>query len=202
MRNKIYSERHRRLHTFFKNVIKNSFLDEFVNGHATRNAAETDALTGLYNQFGINSYLKELHPQAGMDYAIVLLSVDNYDDIKKEFGPKAADKALVSIASILSTHLRETDLVGRYGEQEFILILSNITLENANSISYRLVNLIQEKAVKMKSHSVMLQTSCGVSVSEQDSFSSKILQQADQALFIAKSNRGGKQVCDQRAIVS
>ncbi len=54
----------------------------------------------------------------------------------------------------------------------------------------------------MKSHSVMLQTSCGVSVSEQDSFSSKILQQADQALFIAKSNRGGKQVCDQRAIVS
>ena len=116
MRNKIYSERRRRLHTFFKNVIKNSFLDEFVNGHATRNAAETDALTGLYNQFGINSYLKELHPQAGMDYAIVLLSVDNYDDIKKEFGPKAADKALVSIASILSTHLRETDLVGRYGE--------------------------------------------------------------------------------------
>ena len=189
MRNKIYSERRRKLHTFFKNVIKNSFINGWINNNQTMaDDTITDPLTGLYNQFGINSYLKELHPQIGISYAIVLLNVDNYKDIQAQYGIKAAEVALISTASIISDNLRETDLIGRYGEHEFILILSNITLEYANSVARRIAENVQSKLLKVKTQSILIQASCGISVSEQDAYSDAILQQADQALFAAKSN--------------
>ena len=146
MRNKIYSEKRRKLHTFFKNVIKKSFINKWINNSQTMaDDTITDPLTGLYNQFGINSYLKELHPQIGISYAIVLLNVDNYKDIQAQYGIKAAEVALISTASIISDNLRETDLIGRYGEHEFILILSNITLEYANSVARRIAENVQSK---------------------------------------------------------
>lgn len=167
MRNKIYSERRRKLHTFFKNVIKNSFINGWINNNQTMaDDTITDPLTGLYNQFGINSYLKELHPQIGISYAIVLLNVDNYKDIQAQYGIKAAEVALISTASIISDNLRETDLIGRYGEHEFILILSNITLEYANSVARRIAENVQSKLLKVKTQSILLQASCGISVSE------------------------------------
>ena len=199
MRNKIYSERRRKLHTFFKNVIKNSFVSEWINNSQNTEITVTDPLTGLYNQFGINSYLKELHPQVGINYAIVLLNVDNYKEIQSTFGIKSAEKALISTATILSNNLRETDLVGRYGEHEFILILSDISLEQANKVAHRVAERIQEKALNVKTQSVLLQASCGVSVSKEDALSDKILQQADQALFAAKSD-GYNQIRDHSAI--
>ena len=202
MRNKIYSERRRKLHTFFKNVIKNSFINGWINNNQTMaDDTITDPLTGLYNQFGINSYLKELHPQIGISYAIVLLNVDNYKDIHAQYGIKAAEVALISTASIISDNLRETDLIGRYGEHEFILILSNITLEYANSVARRIAENVQSKLLKVKTQSILLQASCGISVSEQDAYSDAILQQADQALFAAKSN-GFNQIRDHSTIAS
>ena len=202
MRNKIYSERRRKLHTFFKNVIKKSFINEWINNSQTMaDDTITDPLTGLYNQFGINSYLKELHPQIGISYAIVLLNVDNYKDIQAQYGIKAAEVALISTASIISDNLRETDLIGRYGEHEFILILSNITLEYANSVARRIAENVQSKLLKVKTQSILLQASCGISVSEQDAYSDAILQQADQALFAAKSN-GINQIRDHSTIAS
>ena len=202
MRNKIYSEKRRKLHTFFKNVIKKSFINKWINNSQTMaDDTITDPLTGLYNQFGINSYLKELHPQIGISYAIVLLNVDNYKDIQAQYGIKAAEVALISTASIISDNLRETDLIGRYGEHEFILILSNITLEYANSVARRIAENVQSKLLKVKTQSILLQASCGISVSEQDAYSDAILQQADQALFAAKSN-GINQIRDHSTIAS
>ena len=198
MRNKIYSESHRKLYTFIKNVINNSFVKKWINkNQAVVDDAITDPLTGLYNQFGINSYLKELHPQIGINYAIVLLNVDNYKDIHAQYGIKAAEAALVSTADIISNNLRETDLVGRYGEHEFIVILSNIKLEYAHSVARRIAKNVQGKSLKVKTQSILLQASCGISVSEQDTYSDAILQQADQALFAAKSN-GFNQIRDHR----
>lgn len=197
MRNKIYSDRRRKLHTFLKNVVQNSFLNRWINNGQTEDNTVTDSLTGLYNQFGINSYLKELHPQIGISYAIVLLNVDNYKDIQAQYGIKAAEAALISTASIISNNLRETDLIGRYSEHEFILILSDITLEYANSVARRIAANVQGKSLKVKTQSILLQASCGISVSEKDAYSDAILQQADQALFAAKS-KGFNQIRNHR----
>jgi len=189
MRNKIYSDRRRRIHTLVNHVLKNSFIAKLIYRNQIRDELETDRLTGIYNHYAINTYLKELHHQSESPFGIILLSVDNFNEIKENINLKTANKALISIADELTQNIRETDLVGRYSESEFILILSNVTQEQATLIADRLVKVINNNALITNYRTIALKVSCGVSVSEPDTLSNAVLQQADQALYTAKVNR-------------
>lgn len=187
MRTTIYSEKRRCLHSFLRHIIKNKLAYSWVIKRPNIDSGTIDLLTGIYNRFGINLYLKELHPQVGVDYAIILLNLDNFKKIQHEFGLNYADTALTKVATLLCKHVRDTDIVGRYGEHEFIIILSNTNLEKAKRITQRLAKLIQAKAIILKTQSILLQASCGVSSSVPQALSNQVLEQADQALYIAKS---------------
>ena len=116
------------------------------------------------------------------------MSVDNFNEIKTNHRLKTANKALVSIANELSLNIRETDLIGRYSESEFILILNDVTLEQALHISKRLSSLINAQSLKINNKTISLKVSCGVAVSETDTMSNAVLQQADQALYMARTS--------------
>ena len=189
MRNKIYSEKRRKIHSLFNQVLKHSFIAKLIHKNQLINNLEIDPYTGIYNQFAINTYLKELHPQSESNFGIVLLSVDNLCEIKNKYNIKIAHKALAAIAQELLQNIRETDLVGRYSESEFILILSDVNQDQAHHIADRLSLLINNYDLKINSKIISLQTSYGVSVSKQDTMSNTVLQQADKALYIAKINR-------------
>lgn len=189
MRNKTYSEKRRKIHSLFNQVLKHSFIAKLIHKNQLINNLEIDPYTGIYNQFAINTYLKELHPQSESNFGIVLLSVDNLCEIKNKYNIKIAHKALAAIAQELLQNIRETDLVGRYSESEFILILSDVNQDQAHHIADRLSLLINNYDLKINSKIISLQTSYGVSVSKQDTMSNTVLQQADQALYIAKINR-------------
>ena len=199
MRKVIYSERRRRIHAFFKNLYKRSLIYQWLKKSQNIDAANIDPLTGLYSQFGMNTFLKELHPNAHLNYAIILLNIDNFEKIQHNFGIQAADRALVKVSRVLTNNVRDTDLIGRYGEHEFILILSEIKLDEANEVAQRCLNLIQNNPIQFNALSIPLQASCGVSASKVDVVSDKILQYADRALFLAKTS-GFNQLRDERAI--
>lgn len=201
MRKVIYSERRRRIHAFFKSLYKKSMFFQWAKKSHTHNASNVDPLTGLYNAFGMNTFLKELHPQAGLNYAIILLNIDNFEQIQHNFGTKLAERSLIKTARILTDNVRDTDLIGRYGEHEFILILSEINLDKANDVAQRCLEVIQNNPIRANGLSITLQASCGVSASKEDVVSDKILQYADRALFLAKTS-GFNQLRDERAIFS
>lgn len=198
MERKIYSEQYRKLHVFFRNIFRKSNIFQWFFKKPI-NTLETDPLTGIYNQFGINSYLKELSPTTSLKYAIVLLNIDNYIEIQNYHGIKTAELVLQKTAELLSKNIRQTDLVGKYGENEFIMILSNIDLDHANDVAQRCLDLIQKMSIQLDSQRIEINASCGVSVSEKNLMSDNVLQYADRALFLAKSS-GLNQVLDQRAV--
>mgnify|MGYP003413863623 FL=1 len=200
MRKIIYSERRRKIHVFFRNIFKKIGLYPWFNPQKM-NALEIDPLTGIYNQFGINTYLTALRPCPKQNYAIVLLNLDNFTEIQHSLGLKAAEKALVKTARLLTQNIRDTDLVGKYGEHEFILILCNIELDDANDVARRCLNVIQNTPVRYNAQKIALDVSCGVSVSDENTVSDKILQYADRALYLAKAS-GSNQLRDQRAVFS
>ena len=187
MRTIIYSEKQRRLHIFLRNMVQSKSVYLWNIKRPKTDSAVLDSLTGIYNRFGINLYLQELHPQVGIDYAIILLNLDNFKKIQHEFGLNYADTALIQVATILCKNLRDTDIVGRYGQHEFVIILSNTNLEKAKRVTQRLAKLIQAKAITLKTQSILLQASCGVSSSAPQALSNQVLEQADQALCMAKS---------------
>ena len=77
-------------------------------------------------------------------------------------------------SSIISNNIRDTDLVGKYGEHEFILILCDIELDNANQVAKRCLDLIQHSPLHIDSIPIELHASCGVSVSEHNLISDKV----------------------------
>ncbi|WP_010112302.1 GGDEF domain-containing protein [Acinetobacter sp. P8-3-8] len=188
MRNKVYSNRRRKIHSLFNQVLKTSFISKLMGKNKLDNDLEIDPVTGIYNQFAMNHYLKELHPQSESNFGIILLSLDNFNQIKEKYNQKIANKALISTAQQLTHHLRDTDLVGRYSESEFIVILGDVTQDQATRIAGRLTTLVNKKALKANRQNVALKASFGVSVSEKNSISDKVLQQADQALYLVKSS--------------
>lgn len=198
MRKKIYSERRRKVHVFVRNIIKKMPRYSWLNSKKI-STLEIDPLTSIYNQFGINFYLKELRPRPEQNYAIMLLNLDNFKNIQYSFGLKAAEKALVKTARLLTQNIRDTDLVGRYGEHEFILILCDIELDDANDVAQRCLNVIQNTPIRFNAQNIVLNASCGVSTSDHDLVSDKVLQYADRALFLAKAS-GVNQLRDQRAV--
>lgn len=188
MRNKIYSERRRKIHSLYNQVVKNSFVTKLIRNNQVNNDLEIDPLTGIYNQFAINNYLQELHPQLETSFGIILLSISNFKQIKQEYSPDVANKALGHIAQLLSSNIRETDLIGRYSESEFILILGDVNQEQALGVADRLIRLIQKNHFRAQYQLVPVTASCGVSVSKHDTMSTDVLQQADQALYQSKHN--------------
>lgn len=198
MKRKIYSDRHRKFHVFFRNIFQKLNIFHWIL-KKQNTPLEIDPLTGIYNQFGINFYLKELTPHPSQSYSIVLLNIDNYIKIQNYHGLKAAELILQKTAELLSANIRQTDLVGKYGENEFIIILSNISLDDASEVAKRCSDLIQNLSVQLNSELIEIKVSCGVSVSEKDLVSDNVLQYADRALFLAKTS-GSNQVRDQRAI--
>ncbi|WP_089606087.1 GGDEF domain-containing protein [Acinetobacter piscicola] len=188
MRNKVYSNRRRRIHSLFNQVLKTSFISKLMGKNQPDNHLEIDSVTGIYNQFAINNYLKELSPQPESNFGIILLSLDNFKQVKEKYNQKTANKALIATAQQLTHHIRDTDLVGRYSESEFIIILGDVTQNQAIGIADRLTNVVNKNVLKANRKNVALKASCGVSVSEKDSISDEVLQQADQALYLAKTN--------------
>ena len=86
MRNKIYSERRRKIYRLLNQVLKNSLFTKLIQKDQKYQNLEIDTLTGVYNQFAINQFLKELHPQELTQYGIILLNIDNFskgDDFKR-----------------------------------------------------------------------------------------------------------------------
>lgn len=189
MRNKLYSDRRRKLHTFFNRVLKNSFIAKLIHKNQVSEDINIDPLTGIYSQFAINTYLNELHPQSESNFGIILMNIDNLDSIKESFSLKTAHKALASIAQALLGNIRETDLVGRYSDSEFILILSDVNKDQATHIAARLTQLINNAPLMIGGEKVPLQSSCGVSVSVHNTTGNTVLEQADQDLYFAKTHR-------------
>ncbi len=188
MRNKIYSERRRKVYSLFNQILKSSFIAKIMHKNQMSDNPEIDPQTGIYNQFAINSYLKELHPQTESNFGIILLSIDNLVEIKEKFRPKITNKALASIAQELLQNIRDTDLLGRYSESEFILILSDVNLEQANHIAERLESLIHANPLKIMGKTINIQVSHGASISQHDTKSDAVLEQADYALHSARIN--------------
>lgn len=81
-------------------------------------------------------------------FSIFMLSITNYNNVKKTYGPKAADKLLKTVAKTLDKDLRENDLVARYNESMFTVYLSNTDAKTANAVVGRLSKKISIQHVK------------------------------------------------------
>lgn len=154
-------------------------------------AATHDCLTKLLNRAEILAGLKRELARSqrdGQAVAVILADVDHFKQVNDSLGHAAGDEVLEVVARRLKSHLRPYDLVGRYGGEEFLIVLPACNLAPATQRAEQLRQSVSGSSILTMFGSVPLTLSMGVTVSnsEADFTVQQLLQQADEALYYAK----------------
>jgi len=159
--------------------------------------ALTDKLTRIANRQAIDLHLQQLFKEQQrhqVPFSVILFDLDNFKQINDTHGHIAGDAVLQNIADIVTTELRDCDVVGRWGGEEFLVLLKHCQLDDALKRAESIRLAIQAYAIGFEEQTLYTTASFGVVEYRDQDDHNTLLKRADQALYIAKQN--GKNRCE------
>ena len=150
--------------------------------------ASFDALTQLPNRRSIDKFLNEAilrSKRQDADLYVALIDIDYFKKINDKFGHSFGDAVLVDLAKYLQQSIRETDFIGRWGGEEFLLILEGPTAEGALKVCENIRELIAEQS-KLKGCQYTVSIGCTKYSKKTDV--TVLFDNADVALYLSKKN--------------
>ena len=166
--------------------------DEAVAAFQLRRSAELDALTGSFyrrsiDQWLVRSFLDAHRRQQPL--SLLFIDVDHFKAINDRLGHPGGDHCLRQVAATLRANLDEGDLLGRYGGEEFIVVLPGRAGAQAREIGERLRAAVARLRIEYESQAQTLTVSVGVATRlERESTPTAAVERADKALYAAKHN--------------
>jgi diguanylate cyclase (GGDEF)-like protein len=164
--------------------------DEALAALQLRRSAELDALTGTLNRRSIDQWLVRSFLDAHrrqQPLSVLFIDVDHFKAINDRIGHPGGDHCLRQVATILRTSLDEGDLLGRYGGEEFIVVLPGRAGAQAREVGERLRAAVERSHFEYEGHAQPLTVSIGVATRlERDSEPAATIERADKALYAAK----------------
>ena len=155
-----------------------------------RRTAATDPLTGVFNRRHYLPLFQREFERAlryRQPLALCLLDLDHFKRINDTYGHAAGDTALRTIADICRSELRETDVLGRLGGEEFVVLLPNTTAENAKAAAERIRARLAATEIVEGGQRFRVSTTIGVTeLRPGDRQIDDLIQRADHALYAGK----------------
>ena len=151
-----------------------------------------DQLTGLWNRHKITEYLAhELsrYKREGRRFGLIMIDIDDFKKINDSLGHLVGDQVLVKLSSVIKKHTRDSDLFGRWGGEEFLVIVSNTNKETIGRMAEKIRNLIEGTNFGLNS-SVTI--SAGVTLVTQSDDQISVMRRVDKALYLSKENTKNK----------
>lgn len=162
--------------------------------------ASTDPLTGAYNRRCFNELSQKSMSSTErqeQEFTILLIDLDFFKSINDKFGHAAGDDVLIETVKAINTCIRESDILGRYGGEEFVVALPNSDNKKTREVANRIRLCIENMVVKTQGHDIKLTASIGLATSSGGHQLEKQINQADTYLYYAKDN-GRNQVVDHK----
>ena len=150
--------------------------------------SRTDPLTGLANRRGLDEHLLAQTTSArrhGHSLSIALIDVDHFKSINDTYGHASGDDVLAEVARRLATVARTEDLVGRWGGEEFLVIIPYCDADGSFSVGERYRDAVAAERIETSDHDLISVTvSVGCSAGHDD----ELVERADAALYVAKAD--------------
>ncbi|MCB2426795.1 GGDEF domain-containing protein [Methylophaga pinxianii] len=163
--------------------------------------ARTDSLTSVLNRGGLMDRLTiEVDRAVRYQHKLSLLMVDldHFKHVNDQYGHLYGDTVLIEVATILSDACRSTDVLGRYGGEEFLLLLPETDLEDAKRLAERIrLDIEQHHFCKKDGFKISLTCSIGVTEFELDQNQESLLQSVDRMLYSAKDSGRNRVVVNE-----
>lgn len=178
---------------FYCRVTQNVEMIEYVK--AIRDASHKDFLTGLRNRRFFFETAEGLYADAkrgNTTIAIAMLDIDHFKKFNDSFGHDAGDEVLRTIAGVIESRFRKSDIVARFGGEEFCVLASNMDIEKVQIVFEEICETISQYDVNLGNTVAKATVSIGVCTTLHDSLE-KMIRIADEKLYQAK-NSGRNQV--------
>lgn len=153
-----------------------------------KKASITDHLTGLYNRIKFNEVLKEEVKRLKREksnLSLVMFDIDYFKLVNDNFGHPVGDKVLKLLAELVSNYVRETDIVARWGGEEFMILLKATEIEGASNLAKKLRETIENEKFPEVGN---ITCSFGVAEYKGAGDEEALLTRVDEALYLAKNN--------------
>lgn len=157
----------------------------------TRQLSITDGLTNLYNRRHFEMTFEREFKRSRRyksDLSLAVIDIDLFKTFNDTYGHSCGDYVLKELAYLLVQNFRQTDMIFRYGGEEFVILLTETPLENAVIPLERLRKAVEENRFRYKGQDLKVTISGGISSNKDIENSWDIFDKADKALYNAKEN--------------
>lgn len=166
--------------------------------------ARLDPLTGILNRRAIDDGARREISRArrtGTPLTLLVLDIDHFKRVNDIYGHRGGDEALKTFVAALQSGLRQIDLLGRIGGEEFVMFLPDTTTDEAVNVAERLRVIVEATPVPFDNHQIRLTMTTGVTqlLPNEESWEG-MLSRADEALYTGKREGRNRVVVDQRAL--
>lgn len=152
--------------------------------------ARTDELTQVANRRVLIERIEnevDRSERYGGELSLLILDIDDFKDVNDRFGHLLGDEVLRTLASLLEETSREPDVVGRYGGEEFGVVLPQTGLDEGVALAERVIERVRDEQFERNGETLSITCSVGVAeLSESESNGEELLRRADDALYRAK----------------
>lgn len=171
------------------------FLTFLLEKYYLTISSTLDKLTGVYNRKYFEEALLLLLDSARIEnteFAVIMFDIDDFKGVNDKYGHQTGDETLFKLTREVKKCIGKRDIIGRYGGEEFILLLPDVNKEKAINIAEKIRNNIEEAKILGDKRDVTI--SIGITMSNYESLTNEeIIKRADQALYKAKYE--GKNRC-------
>lgn len=152
--------------------------------------SETDDLTGLYNMRGFTIMVDRLFAQAvryNRPASMLMIDSDNLKAVNDQHGHEAGNRLLKQVAKCIETELRHTDVLARFGGDEFVALLPETAADRAIEVAQRILQAVATAPLEFEGKSIETSVSIGLACYPEDGRSIDAIQaRADRAMYLAK----------------
>ncbi len=153
-----------------------------------------DPLTNVYNRryfSEISNKMLSLTTRNSHDLGIIILDIDKFKNINDTYGHGLGDKVIIALAQNLKEIVRDSDIVSRFGGEEFVILMYNINLENAQNVAEKIRQHVEAIEIIDNDLTLRFTVSLGVALYDEAIDNKNLeytLKRADKALYMAKQN--------------
>ncbi len=154
-----------------------------------KNIANTDPLTGVSNRLALSEYLKivESYPQKFTQTCLMIIDIDRFKQVNDQYGHIVGDHVIVSIAEQLKQNIRSSDLIVRYGGDEFLILLEQVQFVDARLLAEKIRIAISLEEIDLSGSEEKLHVSVSIGFAIGAASWIELLEKADSSLLRAKA---------------
>jgi diguanylate cyclase (GGDEF)-like protein len=156
-----------------------------------RQAMRTDALTGALNRATVMVQLQaalEAARRTGQSLCVIMADLDSFKAVNDQYGHLVGDEALRGVAARIKAGVRNFDFVGRFGGEEFLLVLENTSLHTARQVAERVRRRVADGPLRCRDREVAITVSQGLTQARDQDSPDGLIDRADKALYRAKQS--------------